>query len=81
MYVCIFRTDICDFFICFRLYLFVRAPFAQDFKEVDRGRPSGHGRRGSGVTRAVCLAWRALKVFFSARVDKTIFRGVLCEEL
>ena len=34
-------------------------------KEVDKGRPSRHNRRGS---------WRAFKVFFAAGVDKTISR-------
>ena len=43
-------------------------------KEVDEGRPSGHSRRGLGAIRALCRAWRALKVFFSAGVDKTISR-------
>ena len=36
-------------------------------KEVDRGRPSGHSRRGLGSIRAICRAWRALKVFFCRR--------------
>ena len=50
-------------------YLLVRAPFAQTprSKEVDRGRPSGHSRRGLGAIRAVCRAWRALKVFLLGR--------------
>ena len=32
--------------------------------EVHRGRPSGHTRRGLGAIRAVCHAWRTLKVGF-----------------
>ena len=44
------------------------------YKEVDRGRPSGHSCQGLGAIRAVCRAWRALKVFFSAGMEKTISR-------
>ena len=63
-------------------YPFVRAPFAQTLTEVDRGRPSGHARRGWGSILAACRAWRALKVLFSAGVDdKTISRGFLLEAL
>ena len=43
-------------------------------KEVDRGRPSGHSRRGLGAIRAVCRAWHALKVV-SAGADKAICRA------
>ena len=37
-------------------------------KEVDRGRPFGHSRRGLGAIRAVYREWRALKVGFSVGV-------------
>ena len=71
---------ICDVFVVFRSYLFVCvlfvcAPFAQTLKEVERGRPSGHSRRNLGSIRAVCRAWRAYEVFFSAGgVDRIISR-------
>ena len=48
----------------FLSYLFIPAPFAQALKELDRGRPSAHSRQGLGSICAVCLTWRALKVFF-----------------
>ena len=39
-----------------------------------QGKPSGHDRRGLGSIRSVCRAWRALDIFFSLGVDKTISR-------
>ena len=65
---------ICGILVCFRSYLFVRAPFA-DAKGVDRGRSSGHCRRCLGAIRAVWSAWRALKVFFLPEMDNTISRS------
>lgn len=56
----------------FRLFFSCTRTFRRNPKVVDRGRPSGHGRRSSGPTRAVCRAWHALKVCFSAAVDKSI---------
>ena len=46
-------------------------------KEVDRGSPSGHSRRGLGAIRGVRLTRRVLKHFFSAGVDKAISRVLL----
>ena len=67
-------TSICDFWALFGSYLFVRAPFAQTLTEINRGRPSGYSRRGLGSIGAVCRARRALNLFFSVWVDKTISR-------
>ena len=63
-------------------YLFVRAPCAETLKGVDRGRPSGHGRRGLGSIRAVCCAWRALKIAFRRewirRFPGFLFEALVC---
>ena len=66
---------ICEISALFGAYLLVRAPFAQTLEEVDR--PSGPSLRGLGSIRAACCAWRALKSFFSAGVDKTISRAIM----
>ena len=67
----------CETFVCFRKYLFVRAPFAQKLRDfAEEGRPDTTVcGRGLGAIRALWSAWRALKLFFSAGMDKTSFRG------
>ena len=52
----------------------LRTRTVRTFKEVDRGRLFGHSRRSLGSIRAVCRAWRALKVLRLTGVDKTISR-------
>ncbi|CAM9525701.1 unnamed protein product, partial [Laminaria digitata] len=49
--------------------------FRQNAKYSDTGSPAGHIGRGLGAIRALWSAWRALKVFFPAGVDKSISRG------
>ena len=60
-------TYFCELLVLFGSYLFVRTPFAETLPEVDRGRPFRHSRRDLGSIRAVCRAWRALKVFLLGR--------------
>ena len=67
-------TYIGEFLVTFFVHalLFVRAPFAQTLNGIDRGRPSGHSRRGLASIRAACRAWRELEVFFRREWVKTI---------
>ena len=68
-------TYICDFFVCFRSLSLRTSTFSQNAKYVDTGRPSGTCGRGLSSIRALKLAWRVLRVFFPAGVDKAISRG------
>ena len=57
---------ICEIFVCFRSYLFVRAPFGEKrifFCVFCSASPSGVDRRGLSSIRAKYLAWRALNFF------------------
>ena len=52
----------CDFFLCFRSYLFVHALLARARPGVDTYQHRGHFARGLSVIRAVCRAWQAFEV-------------------
>ena len=57
-------ANINEISVHFRSCLFVRTPFAQNTKEVDSGRPSGHSRRGLGAIGSVSCVACAQKLFF-----------------
>ena len=67
-------TYICEIMVCFCLYLFVRAPFAQAQR-----RPTEEGRPETVVEVWAPSVQCALKLCFSAGVGTTISRVFLCE--
>ena len=63
----------CEIFVCFRSYLFVRAPFEQKLKLLQRkavGTPSRSGRDPSSIERMA-----GAQSCFSAGVDMSFSRG------
>ena len=65
------NTNICDFMLLFRSYLFVRAPFAQTpRRSTEEGRPDTVVEVWARSMQCVACGVR----FFLAGVDKTISR-------
>ena len=74
-------TNFCSFLVLLRSYLFIGAPCPQTLRRrsTGEGRPDTVSRRGSGVIRAACRAWRVLRRFLLGGSPRDDFPGFLLE--